>query len=103
MWLVALAVVGALGLPDLPTPEVGVVPLPTLLLVGGLLLGFLLGLLVGALARVSARRRGARVRRRLDDAVAGVAGARVLEPVAGVLRDHRETRQALAVLASAPR
>ncbi|GAB3678360.1 GTPase [Angustibacter aerolatus] len=103
VWLVALAVVGALGLPDLPTPEVGVVPLPTLLLVGGLLLGFLLGLLVGALARVSARRRGARVRRRLDDAVAGVAGARVLEPVAGVLRDHRETRQALAVLASAPR
>ena len=41
LWLVALGVVGWLQLPEIGTPRVGPLPLPTLLLGGGLLLGLI--------------------------------------------------------------
>jgi hypothetical protein len=70
-------------------------PVPTLMLVGGLLLGLLLGGLVRLTAGVGARRRGARVRSRLEASVADVARERVLDPVTAVLSDHRAAREAL--------
>jgi GTP-binding protein EngB required for normal cell division len=94
-WLVALAALGALKLPQPTTPYWGPMPLPTLLLVGGLLLGLLLGGLVRLAAGSGARRRGARVRARLHEAVGEVAHERVLDPVGAVLADHRATREAL--------
>jgi hypothetical protein len=70
-------------------------PVPTLMLVGGLVLGAVLGALVRLWAGAGARRRGARVRARLHEAVAEVAHRRVLDPVAAVLADHRAAREAL--------
>jgi GTP-binding protein EngB required for normal cell division len=100
-WLLALALLGALRLPEPHTPYVGWVPLPTLLLVAGLVLGLTLGAGVRVVAGGAARRRGQRARARLLDAVAGVARDRVTGPVSAVLADHRATRDALdAVTAS---
>ncbi len=95
VWLVALAVMGWLRLPEPATPYLGPLPWPTLLLVGGLVLGALLAAVVRAVAGPASRRRGERVRRRLADAVAAVARERVLAPVEAVLADHRATREAL--------
>jgi GTP-binding protein EngB required for normal cell division len=105
-WLIVLALLGALRLPEPRTPYVGWLPLPTLLLLAGLVLGLLLGVVVRAVASTAARRRGGRARARLLDAVAGVATARVIGPVREVLGDHRATREALEVVSavgSAPR
>ena len=57
VWLVVLGVVGWLKLPEIDTPKIGPFPLPTLLLVGGLVLGWLGAWLARVLARVGARRR----------------------------------------------
>jgi GTP-binding protein EngB required for normal cell division len=95
VWLVALAALGALRLPQPSTPYWGPMPVPTLMLVGGLVLGAVLGGLVRLAAGAGARRRGARVRSRLNAAVAEVAHERVLDPVGGVLADHRAAREAL--------
>ena len=95
LWLVALGVTGWLQLPQIDTPKVGAVPLPTLLLVAGVVLGLVLAWLSRAAARVGARRRTALVSRRLHDAVAVVATEQLVEPVQGVLERHRRTRKRL--------
>jgi predicted GTPase len=95
LWLVALGVVGWLQLPQIDTPKVGAVPLPTLLLVAGLVLGLLLAWLARTAARVGARRRTALVSRRLHDAVAVVATEQLVVPVQDVLGRHRRTRELL--------
>jgi GTP-binding protein EngB required for normal cell division len=81
LWLAALFVVAWLQLPRPPTPEIGVVPLPTVLLLGGIVAGLLLGLLSGWAARVGARRSVVRARRRLEERVRAVADDAVLVPV----------------------
>ncbi len=95
LWLVALGVTGWLQLPQIDTPKVGAVPLPTLLLVAGVVLGLLLAWLSRAAARVGARRRTALVSRRLHEAVAVVATEQLVEPVQDVLGRHRRTRELL--------
>jgi hypothetical protein len=47
------------------------------------------------LARTGARRRGARVRKRLLDSIGTVARERIVGPVRAVLQRHRATREAL--------
>ena len=96
VWLVVLGVVNWLRLPDIRTPDLGPIPVPTALLVGGLVLGFLLGLAVRMMAGNLARARRARAAARLDTAIAAVAQQRVIEPVAAVVAAHRRTREALA-------
>ena len=64
LWLLALAVVGYLRLPEVPTPEVGSVPVPTLLFLGGILLGVGLAVVCMFAARVGGSRRAAEVRQR---------------------------------------
>ena len=93
LWLVGLAVLAWLQLPPPPAVLVGDVPLPTLLLLGGLVLGLLVALVGGRFARWGARRRRRRTERTLRAAVSTVARDRVLDPVAAVLRDHRTARQ----------
>ena len=95
LWLVVLAVIGWLQLPEPGTPRLGPLPVPFLLLVGGLLLGWLVALVSRSFARTGARRRAELINRRLRDAVAGVAAERIVAPVREVLRRHRATREQL--------
>ena len=81
VWLVAIGVVAALGLPELPTPSVGRIPWPTMLALGGAVCGILVALIVGWAAAVGARRRAALARRALVEATASVAEQLVIRPV----------------------
>ncbi|MEV7986370.1 GTPase [Micromonospora sp. NPDC085948] len=106
-WLVTLAaVVGlgwlalgyalrALGLPALDNPMVGQVPLPTLLLLGGLLAGLLVAGLTRPVVRWAARRARARAEQRLTAKVALVGEEYVLAPVRTVLDSYAQARDAL--------
>ncbi|WP_298804515.1 GTPase [uncultured Pseudokineococcus sp.] len=104
VWLVALGVATWLQLPPLSVPAVGpertdgtrLLPVPTVLLVGGLLLGLLLAAASARLAARGARRARRAAQERLDGAVRGVAADAVLAPVAGVLADHAAVRDALS-------
>ncbi|WP_404392760.1 YfjP family GTPase [Humibacillus xanthopallidus] len=99
VWLAVLWVVGLLALPRPETPSFGILPVPLLMLVGGVLLGLGLGVLSRWWARIGARRRRAVVGERLTASVAAVADERILAPVSEVLSRHRETRQHLDVAA----
>lgn len=94
-WLAALAVVGYLQLPDVPTPHLGRVPLPTLLVLGGALLGLLLAGAGRLAARATARTRAVLARRRLRKAVDGVAERAVLAPAQAEVDRWRRTRELL--------
>jgi len=94
-WLTAVGVLGWLQLPQGETPRFGPVPVPTLLLLGGLLGGLLLTWSARWSVRVGARRVRARINRRLREAIHAVAAERILAPVVGVLVDHRTAREAL--------
>ncbi|MGY1806075.1 GTPase [Blastococcus sp. SYSU D00669] len=90
LWLLALAVLGWLQLDDVvPLPRVQGFPLPTLLLLGGLLAGLLLALLARPLVAAGARRRRRRARARLTARVAEVARETVLVPLEDTLADAR--------------
>ena len=81
LWLLAIFVVAWFNLPDLPTAEVGRLPVPTVLAIGGAAAG----LLVAALARwataVGARRRASIARRRLVAATTEVGRELVIAPL----------------------
>ena len=81
LWLTVLFALEWFQIPRPPTPKIEQIPWPTLLLFGGLLAGFLLAALSGLLARVSAAGRKRRAEKHLKNAVAEVAGERVLRPV----------------------
>lgn len=102
LWLAALFGIVWLRLPDPPVPEVESIPLPTLMLLGGLLAGVVLGGIAGVAARVGARRRMASARRRLVAAVSAVADERVLAPVHAELEAHDRICAALARRRGAP-
>jgi hypothetical protein len=85
----------ALALPEPPGPQVGRVPLATVLLFGGLLAGLLLSIVVRPLIRLGARRAGARVRNRLQVAVKEVGRELVVAPVREVLHAYADARSAL--------
>ena len=96
-WLAAYVAAGWLQLDGLlpEAPTVGVLPVPFLLLAGGLLLGPVLAALAAWLARVGARRRGATMDARLRESIATVADDHILGPVHRVLERHAATREAL--------
>jgi energy-coupling factor transporter ATP-binding protein EcfA2 len=89
LWLLALVVLGFFRLDDvLPVPHVQGLPVPTLLLVTGLLAGALLAVLARPLVGWRARRRGRSAERRLAQAVEVVAEDDVLSPMEAVRADH---------------
>ncbi|MFI7646974.1 GTPase [Micromonospora sp. NPDC049460] len=106
-WLVTLAALAglawlalgyglrALGLPELADPAVGEVPLPTLLLLGGLLAGLLVAALTRPAVRWAARRARHRAEHRLTERVTAVGEEQVLAPVRAVLASYAEARAAL--------
>ena len=69
-WLVLGYALRALGLPALDHPMVGGVPLPTVLLLGGLLAGLLVAALTRPVVAVGGPAGPARAERRLRHAVA---------------------------------
>ena len=97
LWLALYVVLGFLQL-DLVVgepPTWGVVPVPLVLLVVGVLAGLLLALLSRWFARIGARRRGQLMDRRLRASIDTVAQERIVLPVERVLERHAATRTAL--------
>jgi GTPase Era involved in 16S rRNA processing len=95
-WLAALAGMGFLELEKPTTPKVGGVPIPTLMLVGGVTIGVLLGLFCRVLVRMTARRRAAAADKRLRDSVHEVAEELVVRPISAELAAYAEVRRGLA-------
>jgi GTP-binding protein EngB required for normal cell division len=99
-WLVAGYGVRVLGLPELHYPKVGAVPLPTLLLLGGLLAGLLLWLLLKPVVNWGARRARRRAEQRLRASITEVAREYVVVPVREVLNAYAQAREALTAVRS---
>ena len=100
LWLVGLAALGYLQLGDVvPTPDVGPLALPTLLLLGGVAGGLLLAALARAVNRVGARRRARSAERTLRLQVEAVAADFVIAPVERELDAYERVRAALEVAA----
>ena len=101
LWYAVLWVMTWLQFPH-PSPPLlwDFVPVPFLLLVGGLVLGLLFAVLSRAFARVGARRRAAGVEKKLRGAIADVADTEIIAPVAAVLERHAQTRRSLEVASS---
>ena len=95
LWLLALAGAGFLQLPEPPTPAVAGLPVPTLLLVGGVAAGVLLALLCRALVRGTARRRARAADRRLRESVDSVARELVVAPVEQELAAYTTVRSGI--------
>ncbi|GLY15261.1 hypothetical protein Kisp01_22760 [Kineosporia sp. NBRC 101677] len=96
VWLVMLFAVAWLQLPDPPLPHWGPLPVPTVLLVAGLLTGFLLAQACGLFARTGARRRAQQARRRLEERISRLADETVLAPVERELAARRQFCTVLA-------
>ncbi|MEO3809435.1 GTPase [Sphaerisporangium sp. B11E5] len=92
LWLAGLFFLDYLRLPELPTPTVGRLPLPTAVLAGSALAGLLVALLSRLAAALGARRRARKTRRALTRAIETVARELVLTPTqAELTRAHRFT------------
>jgi hypothetical protein len=95
LWLAGLAAMGYLQLPQPSTPKYRGLPVPTLLLVGGVVLGLLLALVCRVLTKVSARSRARAADRRLRAAIAEVTQRLVVEPTEVEVHAYRRTRDGL--------
>ena len=96
LWLLALVALGFFQLDEVvPLPRVEGVPLPTLLVIGGLLAGLLLAFVSRPLVGLRARRRGRAAGRRLRAAVDAVAEEEVLAPMLAVREDAARFRAAV--------
>jgi GTP-binding protein EngB required for normal cell division len=96
-WLVAIAALEWAKVPQLPIPEVGDIPVPTALLLGGVLVGVLTAWISRGFAGVGAKRRAARARSRIEAAVTDVADELVVTPIDAELADLRRLDQLLEV------
>jgi GTP-binding protein EngB required for normal cell division len=96
LWLAALAGVSYLRLPVPDPPDVGVLPLPTVMVVGGIIVGLLVAFVCRVLAGVSARRRGRRAGERLRAAIADVTEDLVVLPIQTEIDAYQTCRQGLA-------
>ncbi len=96
LWLLVLVALGFLKIEDaLPLPEVEGFAVPTLMLVGGALLGLLLAALARLVTGISSRRRGRAARRALHSSVEAAAHELVLDPLEAELEVHGRLRDAL--------
>jgi len=96
VWLaVNFIFTGFLGLRSLPTPTVGVVPLPTLLLVGGIILGLILAGISRIAVNLGAKTTAAGAVRRLRRAMEATASTTIITPVNDELHRHDLAKAAL--------
>ncbi|MFC4786925.1 GTPase [Nocardioides sp. MAHUQ-72] len=96
LWLLALAGAGLLQLPEPATPDVAGLPVPTLLLLGGVAAGLMLALLCRFLVAATARSRARSADARLREAVRSVAQELVVVPVEAELQAYTTVRSGLA-------
>lgn len=94
-WLAVLAVMSYLKVDAPEPPEVGSLPVPTLMLIGGVLLGVLFALVCRVLVGVSVRRRVAVAEARLRGAISEVADEVVIRPVKAELAAYAGVREGL--------
>jgi len=94
-WLLLLAFGSYLRLPDVPTPDVRGIPVPTALLVGGVVLGLTLAFVGRLVANAGAAARRRRAESRLRSAIEKVATTLMLAPVDEELARHKRAREAL--------
>lgn len=102
-WLTINFILTYLGLPELPRVAVGgedslQVPLPTLLLGGGLILGFVLSVVAGLFVNLGAKAAARRARRVLRREVAEIAAADVVAPLEAELDRYQRARKILRKL-----
>ena len=102
IWLIVVAVLGGFFqfateplLP--PTPEAERIPLPSALLIGGVIIGLLVGLLAKIPLGVGATRRGRAARKAIEARVSSQVEARVIAPVSEVVADQAEISRLLDV------
>ena len=95
VWLIALAVAGFFALGDIPVPEIGPIPVPTGLALGGALLGWLIAVIARRLARVGAARRARKVHKDAAGSMVSVARTYVLDPIEAELVSRRRLTDAL--------
>jgi GTP-binding protein EngB required for normal cell division len=95
LWLGVLAAMSYLKLSEPSTPDVLGLPVPTVLLVGGVLLGVLLAVLCRVLVGRSARARARRADHRLRAAVDEVADELVVAPLEAEIDAYRVTTEGL--------
>ncbi len=93
VWLLVVAVLGGFFAFDTepllpPTPEAEWMPLPSALLIGGVVLGLLVGLVVRIPLGAAAKRRGRRARKAIEQQVEAHAKSRVIDPVQSVVDDR---------------
>ncbi|WP_420452377.1 GTPase [Ilumatobacter sp.] len=103
LWLLVVAVLGGFLQLDadpllVDTPGAEWIPLPSLLLLGGLALGLLIALVVRIPVGVAATRRATKVRSDLLARVATVADTTVIADLEAVLADRRRLHDELAVV-----
>jgi hypothetical protein len=94
-WLAVLAVLSYLQMDSPEPPEVGSMPVPTLMLIGGVVLGVLFALVCRVLVRATARRRAASAEAKLRSAIAEVAQELVIGPVEAELAAYATARDGL--------
>jgi GTP-binding protein EngB required for normal cell division len=94
-WLASLAVLGFVQVDEPTTPEVGGVPIPTLLFLGGIVVGVLVAVLCRFFIRISARRRARRAEQRLVAAIAQVTDDLVVLPVQAEVDAYLKARDGL--------
>jgi energy-coupling factor transporter ATP-binding protein EcfA2 len=97
LWLALLAALSYLRLPSPDVADAGPLPVPTLMLLGGILLGLLVAFGCRLLARLSARRRARRADSRLRVAVAEVLDDLVTRPVQAEIDAYLQCRRSLDV------
>jgi len=95
LWLVLLAALGWLQI-DVDSPLVIGLPLPTMLALGGLLLGLVTAGAGRRAARIGGRRRGLLAERALRAAVDGVAARLIVDPMSTELRHCADFTAAVA-------
>ncbi len=98
VWLAVLFAVAWLQLPPPPTAHWGRVPLPTLFLLGGVVLGLLVSRISAGAASSAGWRRAERARRRVRERVERVADEAVVGPVEQELAAHTSLCGAIARL-----
>ncbi len=97
VWLGVLFVLKWFQIPDPPMVRIGQFPLPTVLAVGGAVLGLLIALVGRQLAAVGAARRRERAREQLSEGIAATVDAEVIGPLDAELSAMRAAQDRIRV------